>query len=131
MLESCDERGCLLIYNPANGVIVTRAAGHMSNAMADAWVKSLESVWKQAPKFSVFNDWEKMDAYDSPARKKLTEWVLAHRAQLAGAWFLTGSRIVAMGVAAAGVATALAGVSMNASLNRREWEQRLREHLAL
>lgn len=130
LLEACDERGCLFISNPVDGVIVTRAAGFMSTALAEQWAQCTEAVWKQAPKLYVFNDWEKMDSYESNARKRLTDWVLSHRTQMAGAWFLTGSRIVAMGVAAAGAATALAGVSMHASLDRRTWEQLLRDRLS-
>ena len=130
LLEACDERGCLFIFNPVDGLVVTRAAGHMSTVMAEQWIASTEPVWKQAARLVVFNDWERMESYDSAARKKLTDWVIAHRTQMEGAWFLTGSRIVAMGVAAAGAATALVGVSMHASLERRAWEQTLRERMA-
>lgn len=129
LLEACDDRGCLFILNPADGVIITRAAGHMSVVMADQWIACTESVWRQATKLVVFNDWERMESYDSVARKKLTDWVIAHRTQMEGAWFLTGSRIVAMGVAAAGAATALVGVSMHASLDRATWERALRDRL--
>jgi hypothetical protein len=129
LLEACDERGYLSLFNPVDGVVVTRAAGHMSTVMAEQWIASTAPVWKQAAKIVVFNDWERMESYDSVARKKLTDWVIAHRAQMEGAWFLTGSRIVAMGVAAAGAATALVGVSMNASLDRRTWEQTLRDRI--
>ncbi len=108
---------------------ITRAAGHMSGVMAEQWIACTESVWRQAPKLVVFNDWERMESYESVARKKLTDWVIAHRTQMEGAWFLTGSRIVAMGVAAAGAASALVGVSMHASLDRVTWERALRDRL--
>lgn len=117
------------MYNPADGVLVTRAGGWMSTTMADRWLAATEPLWKQRAKVVVFNDWEKMEGYDSVARKRLTDWVIEHRSQVESGWFLTGSRIVAMGVAAAGAATALVGVPMHASRDRASWERQLRARL--
>lgn len=102
----------------------------MSAAMGEQWIAVTARVWTQAPKVFVFNEWERMDTYDSAARRQLTDWVIAHRAQMDSAWFLTASRIVAMGVAAAGAATALVGVGMFASRDRASWEQALRQRIA-
>jgi hypothetical protein len=113
------------MHHPVDGVLVTRAAGHMSMSMATRWIESTEVLWRQPLPVRVFNDWETLATYDSAARRALTDWVISHRASMSGAWFLTGSRLVAMGVAAAGAATALAGVTMHASLDRRRWSELL------
>lgn len=117
------------MYNPADGVIVTRGFGHLDSSMADQWIRRSERAFRTSRKVAVFNDWEFVDSYDSAARRDLTSWVIAHRKSMAGAWFLTGSRLVAMGVAAAGAATALAGVTMHASLIRPQWDRLLRMRL--
>jgi hypothetical protein len=125
ILETIDDRGCLLMHHPIDGVLVTRAAGHMALPTATRWIESTKILWRQPVPVRIFNDWEKLDSYDSKARRQLTEWVILHRTHISGAWFLTGSRIVAMGVATASAATAFAGVTLHASRERSEWSARL------
>lgn len=124
--EMRSARGSLDMYNPVPGVLVTRAIGHLDAAMSDQWIRRSERLFHSTKKLAIFNDWEFLDTYDSASRRDLTQWVLDHRARIEGAWFLTGSRIVAMGVAVAGTATALAGVTLNAALERPYWERLLR-----
>jgi hypothetical protein len=129
LLDLTAGKGTLQIYNPMEGVLVSRADGHMELALAEQWARVTEPLWARGARLTVFNDWERMSTYDSGARKLLTDWVLSHRAQMDCAWFCTSSRIVAMGVAAAGALTALAGVSMHASTDRAQFERELRKRL--
>lgn len=129
ILEAHDTQGCLFIFNPSNGIVVTQAAGHFSVMLAEKNLESLEPLRKSQRKLAFFNDWEQMESYDSSARKKLTDWTIAHRTHFDGAWILTGSRMVAMGVAVANVATELVGLRLHASNDRKTWEKILLERL--
>ncbi|AKU93702.1 hypothetical protein AKJ09_00366 [Labilithrix luteola] len=111
-------------------MLVTRAVGHLDTSMAEEWIRRSPRLFTSTRPIAIFNDWDLLESYDSKARTILTEWVLDHRTKIEGAWFLTGSRMVAMGVAVAGAATAIAGITLNASLNRPRWETLLRERLA-
>lgn len=124
------ERGSLEMFAPVESLIITRGVGHLELSMAEQWVRRSAHLWVSKRPIAVFNDWELAATYDTAARRLLTSWVVEHRSHFEGAWFLTGSRLVAMGVAAAGVAAALAGVTMHASLSRPRWEELLRAKLA-
>lgn len=118
-----NEQGGLELFSPPNvHVLVTRATGHLTAAMAEVWVARTKPLFAFPQKLAVFNEWSAMRTYDSAARTILTDWVIEHRNHIEGAWFLTGSRLVAMGVAVAGTATAFVGVTMHASLRRPDWE---------
>ncbi|MDP3274292.1 MAG: hypothetical protein Q8Q09_03800 [Deltaproteobacteria bacterium] len=130
LLDVEGPKGALQMYFPVRDVLVTRASGHLELAQARDWIRVLEPQWKHVSKLRVFNDWDLMTSYESASRRVLTEWVLANRRQFEGAWFSTRSQLVAMGVAAAGALTALAGVSMNATRDRTMFEETLRSNLA-
>ena len=129
ILDTSSERGSLVMYLPKPNILVTRAVGHLDHTMAQAWLDLSDRLFAGPGPLAVFNEWSEMQSYDSRSRQLLTKWVLDHRADMTGAWFLTGSRIVAMGVAVAGSATALAGVHLYASRSRTDWEATLREML--
>jgi hypothetical protein len=123
ILDARDARGTLSMWNPAPGVVVTQAVGVLSSQLADGWVAATEPLWKQPCPWEFYSDWELMSTYDSKARKTLTDLVLRQRHAIRSSWFLTGSRLVSMGVATAGAATALVGVSLHATTSRDEWER--------
>ncbi|AKU99522.1 hypothetical protein AKJ09_06186 [Labilithrix luteola] len=130
IVDARNDKGSLEMYAPGPGhVLVTRAVGHMTMAMAEQWVARTEHLFTFPKPLAVFNEWSRMESYESAARSLLTKWVISHRTKIEGAWFLTGSKLVKMGVAVAGSATALVGVTMHASLDRAQWESLLREKL--
>jgi hypothetical protein len=129
LLDEKSARGSLQMYRPAPGMLVTRATGHMDVVLAEGWVRCTAPLWREGVKVTVFNEWERMSGYESASRKLLTDWVIEHRELFEGAWFCTGSRLVAMGVAASGALTALAGVPMRACADRAEFDRRLRARL--
>lgn len=129
MLDLTTGRGTLQMFHPAQGVLVTRACGHLEHAHAEAWVRVSAPLLSPAQKLAVFNDWELLSTYESSSRRLLTDWVLEHRAMLDVAWFTTGSRLVAMGVAAAAALTALVGISMCATHSRQQFEAELSKRL--
>jgi len=129
ILEAHDTQGCLFIFNPSNGIVVTQAAGHFSVMLAEKLIKSVEPILKSQVKLACFNDMEGLESYESSTRKVLTDWTIAHRTHIDTAWILTGSRMVAMGVAVVNVATELVGVRLHASNDRKTWEKILLERL--
>ena len=131
LLDLTTERGTLQLFLPTPSTLVSRAHGHMETAMAGAWVRCTSKLWRPGIRVAVFNDWDLMESYDSAARQQLTDWVLEHRSQFDGAWFCTSSRMVAMGGSVAGAVTAVAGVTLHASLQRAQFESTLRARLGL
>lgn len=129
---SCENaRGALRVTQPRPDIMVTQVLGHLDESLAEQLTAALDPVLARAKKkIAFFHDWERLDTYDSKARKLLTEWVISKRTLMEGGWFLTRSAIVAMGVATAGAATAVVGHTLHASLDRRNWEQLLRDRLA-
>lgn len=122
-------RGAVSVTQPRPTVVVTQVCGYLDESLAERLMESLTPVLERSQKIALFHDWEQLDNYDSKARRRLTEWVIARRSLMEGGWFLTRSPIVAMGVATAGAATAIVGHTLHASLDRREWERLLRLRL--
>jgi hypothetical protein len=122
-------RGAVSVTQPRPTVVVTQVSGYLDESLAERLMESLAPILERSQKIALFHDWEQLDNYDSKARRRLTEWVIARRTLMEGGWFLTRSPIVAMGVATAGAATALVGHTLHASLDRREWERLLRVRL--
>jgi hypothetical protein len=123
VVEERDERGALEIFLPKADVCVTRVHGHFSAAMAQAWIAELDPHFRRGVVFATFHDWDAMNAYDSSARRALTGWLLANTRSVRSADFLVSSRLVAMGVSAANLATTIAGLRMVAHTARAELEQ--------
>lgn len=123
VVDERDANGVLEVFLPKVDVCVTRAHGHFSAAMAQAWIAALDPHFRRGVVFATFHDWDEMTAYDSSARRLLTGWLLANTRNVRSADFLVSSRLVAMGLSAANVATTIAGLGMVAHTARAEFEQ--------
>ncbi|MDP3276889.1 MAG: hypothetical protein Q8Q09_16935 [Deltaproteobacteria bacterium] len=130
ILDVEEPQGGLQVYMPTAQVMVTRAHGNLSLQQSEAWIHAMRPYMAKRVKIAGFHDWLEAKSYDSAARKALTEWMLSHRESVAGGWFLTASRLVAMGVTVTGTFTAFAGISMHASCDPAVFDKRLREALA-
>lgn len=126
VLNAEEPRGSLEIFMPAGKLIVTRARGHLSRAMALSWIETIEPHFKTGAGFHTFHDWADLESYESSARQALTDWVVASARTKLSADFLVGSKIVAMGISAATVATAFVGLTMKSHLQRSKFEEALR-----
>ena len=126
-----DTRGTFSLFAPVTGVSLTRSRGHLSLPMVQGWMEAIEPELQRGVVFDSFHDWEEMESYDSEARRVLTGWALRSRANVRTTTFLVSSRLVAMGVSTASLATALVGMTMKATRERSEFEsafeQRCRE----
>lgn len=120
-----EARGSFEVYIPAEGICVSLARGHLSLALARQLPDALAPLLEEGQSFALFNDWKDMTTYDSGARRLLTNWVLANVQRLRSLEFVVGSRIVAMGVAAANVATSVAGLPLVVDHTRTELERAL------
>jgi hypothetical protein len=125
VVEERDERGSLDIFLPMREICVTVAVGHLSAGMARRWIEAIDPHFARGVRFTTFHDWQEMTSYDSSARRALTTWLSTNAPNVVSADFLVSSRIVAMGVSAANVMTALAGLSMVAHTERATFEKAL------
>ncbi len=112
VLHRVEDGGTIELFVPTSHLCVSRVTGRLSAEMAHAWVSTIEPHFERGNVYATFHDWKRMERYDSAARRTLTRWVIARRASIRGAEFLVASKLVAMGVAAASLATTLAGMEM-------------------
>jgi len=120
-----EPRGSYEIYFPAPHVCLSRARGHISVAFAELVPAAFEAHGSQAEPIVTFNDWEGVTSYDSEARRLLTIWTLSNARKLRTAEFLVRSRIVAMGIAAANLATKAIRLPLVSHTNRSDFEKSL------
>ena len=121
------DRGQLVVTSPAPRVISLAFTGHLEVPLARRITLSVDQLLNAGHRPHVFNDWEHMSGYDSPARVLLTEWALRQRTHFASVHLLLGSRLVAMGVSVANLAI---GGIINPYMDRAAWERTLLRHSA-
>ncbi len=125
VVDEADARGRLQIYLPTGEACISVVTGHLSLRMAHRWIEVIDPYYARGVVFDTFHDWEKMESYDSGARRSLTTWVVANNKHIKSAHFLVGSKLVAMGVSAASLATALVGLPMRAHTSRDTFDAAL------
>ncbi len=116
--------GTFALYMPREGVVVSRVRGHFTGAMARAWVDTIEPYFASGERFDTLHDWEAMVSFDAEARRLLTKWIVQRRGLVKSARFLAKPGIVSLGIATAGLATAVAGVELRVC-GRREFDEAL------
>jgi len=102
--EHVSEVGSLTAWQVAPQVWASKTHGRMQVAHAEAWMKVGNRMVATGLPFSGFHDWLEMESYDSETRKLLTDWSLAHRAQMIEVHLAVRSRLVRMGVTVANLA---------------------------
>src|SRR3954470_9098207 len=95
-----EPNGSIRVYRLARRVIVNRVQGHLSEAMAQAWMNAVEPSFVVGA-LEALADWEHMTGYDANARRMLTKWAVQRRNDTLYAHFLVRPGIVAMGVSVA------------------------------
>ena len=121
--------GNLTLRAPAPGILFGVVRGRLSLAMAEQWIAAIAPRLKGANVLTGFHDWEQMKGYDSSARYALTRFLLAtHRQQ--PAHILVASGMVAMGVAAASLTLAVAGVTLTSYSSRAKFDSALQRSIA-
>lgn len=117
----------LEICRPKPDVVVERASGRGELGGVRMLIKNLDPIMASGVRLSIFGDWSKMDGYDAEARQALMDWTLANQRRLAGIHLLVSSRLVAMAVSVANLATS--GVT-KAYTDRARWQAELDKALA-
>lgn len=125
VVDEADERGRLQLFLPSGDACISRVTGHLNVKMTRRWMDVIDPYFARNVVFDTFHDWEEMTSYDSSARRALTTWVVANHRCVRSAHFLVGSKLVAMGVSAASLATALVGLPMTAHASRPPFEAEL------
>ena len=123
--ELKEPRGSTEIYFPAPNICICRARGHYSLAQARMAPEAYDAQGSQTQPIASFNDWSGLTSYDSEARKFLTIWTLSNARRLGATQFLVSSRVVAMGIAAANLATKAIRLPLVSYTNRLEFESAL------
>jgi hypothetical protein len=117
-------RGSSEVY-AAGKLVICVARGHIVADDANALIEVLNARLHEGP-LTGFYDWEAVEGYESAARKLLTEWTSkAPRGAVREVHFLFRSRLVAMGIATAGLALRLMGLQLVSHSARRDFEARL------
>jgi hypothetical protein len=129
LCEMKDAGGTFALYLPRPDCSVSRVRGHFSLAMAREWVDTVDPLFATGRRFHTLHDWEAMTSYDPDARKLLTKWIVQRRGLVRSARFITGSPLVALGIATAGLGAAIAGLELRVC-SRREFDRVLAEMLA-
>ena len=113
--------GNLTLYMPAPQVLLGIARGHLSEGMADRWIAEMTPRVQGDAVLVGFHDWQLLTGYDSRARYALTRFVVSTGPRQRG-HLLVSSRMVAMGVSAASLTAALAGVKLESYASRARFE---------
>lgn len=117
-------------YQPRRDLLVSQMVGHIDRGLAEAWKAFGERTLVQGIAIRVFHDWEAVTGYESEARTLLTSWSLDRRTLIKSVVVLTQSKMVAMGVATANLATSVVGLQMHSHTQRATFEKELEEALA-
>ncbi len=128
VLEVESDAGSLALYVPTTSVLLGVVRGHFSQDMAERWIATIEPRLQKGTVIAGFHDWELMTSYQSSARYALTKFLMATYRQQP-AHILVASRLVAMGVSAASLTLAVAGVKLTSYNKREAFERALDEAL--
>ena len=110
LVDQTDSRGRLELFLPTPLLLVARCGGHLSEGLADEWVRVVRPILRRTKGMTMFNEWREMTGYDSASRQKLTALASGDKGAFKSVYFVTNSRIVAMGVNVASVPLAMMGV---------------------
>lgn len=116
-------RGTFYFYQVAPDVIYTQASGHMDHGCAEAFMAFCNRTFDRGRSTTLFHDWSGMTGYDSDARATLTRWSIDKRHAIASVVILVASKLVAMGIATANLATSPLGVTFHSHTSRDVFAQ--------
>ena len=119
--------GSATTTSPAPGIFRTNVEGHLDVTMARHVVEAGDRVAAAAGFLVAFHDWEAVTGYETQARVVLTEWGVRLGKRVERVHLLVKSRIVAMGVAIAGLV--LRGMLVSYT-DRKAFEAALADRIA-
>lgn len=111
-------RGTFYFYQLGPDAIYTQALGHMDHGCAEAFMAFANRTFDRGRSTTLFHDWSEITGYDSDARATLTRWTIDRRSSIASVVILVKSKLLAMGIATANLATAPFGVTFHSHTSR-------------
>lgn len=96
------ERGALELF-VLEGAVIQRVRGYANRAIAEGIVRGVDKALARHARVAQWNDWYLATGYDPEVRPILTEYMRRRHDQIAETHVLVGSRLVAMGLAVAGI----------------------------
>jgi len=119
--------GALRSWSPVPTVYVTEFEGHLGVRFVPFIIGVYDRSLVAGERPTSFQDWERMESYDSEARAKLTEWLLRAHQHFTSIDMIVTSRLVAMGVSVANIAL---GGAISVTRDRAEFDRRMARALA-
>jgi hypothetical protein len=119
-------KGAVRVLSVSEHVALTQTYGHLDAALARELQRATLELANAHPPLLSFGEWSQMIGYDREARQLLTDMILQNRTKFAEVSILTGSTMVSVGVNTAGLATALVGISLTSTTDRRAFFEKLR-----
>jgi hypothetical protein len=114
-----NERGTLRVWVPrGRGLVVSQAAGHGGAIFVASFLEAVEAA-VAAGAHEIWDDWARIQSYDSDARVEILHWTKAHPAIAPHIHVLVGSKLIAMGVTVANLAL---GNVFHVTSDRRAFE---------
>ncbi|HVU02131.1 MAG TPA: hypothetical protein VHE30_10275 [Polyangiaceae bacterium] len=103
--EHRTKRGTARMWTLSPAVYVTQVEGHMDESHAALFERYGAAKIADSPGgLCVFHDWIEMTGYDSPCRKRMTEWSVARLGAYREVHIAVRSKLVAMGIQVANIA---------------------------
>jgi len=119
------DKTSLKLVHQADGVFLSRVAGHWEHATLKAFYDFAETCATQDGKIWWFADFWELENYETQVRVDLTRWV---RDRTEGVQTVFRSKIVAMGVQ---VARLVAGAKIKVHPDRAQFERSLAKEVTL
>jgi hypothetical protein len=91
--------GRLVVTRPTRDVMVFTYSGHVTADVVPFIADSVERVLASGARPEMFIDMDRLDGYDSEYRQAITDWGRLNHPRFGAIHVLSGSKIVAMGVA--------------------------------
>lgn len=96
--------GSIELFLLPRACVLQRATGRGTIEMAEAIERGLRKAMQRCGTVRVFDDWQRVNGYDSRARVSLTQFTRKHKADISETHILVGSKLLAMGISVASLA---------------------------
>lgn len=113
------------LYRPQRTIFATHVTGHLSKEGGLAIKEFGDGVLDDGATICMFHEWTGMVSYESYARSHLTKWVVSRHSLITEMTFVVQSRLVAMGIATANLATRAVGINLHTLPDREAFDAAL------
>ncbi len=97
-------RFSLAIWQPVSGLVIQKAEGHATAAIAQTMIQRLSAILAMG-RIVIFDDWEGMTGYDTDARTIVSDWTRTNLGSIDQIHILVRSKLVAMAISVSNLTT--------------------------